>query len=184
MGPFFQSYLRRSQDSKVPIAPYSRCYSAQIKDRGELWRTKGGCPIFRLPLAGSCTGHILQGRTKNLSTTSLSPPTSYTEMAAILLPWFTDLSYSVRKLHLGVSKHSAGNFESSSDVSCRGSRTARGQREQAAWAANQSPAGCRGSARAVALQAHPSIKKPSRITQQSRSFISPPHQSKTYLTTQ
>lgn len=58
---------------KVLIAPHSRYCSAQIKDWGKLWRTKGGCPIFRLPLARSCTGHILQGRTRNLSTTSLSP---------------------------------------------------------------------------------------------------------------
>lgn len=73
LGHFFQSYLRNSQGSKVPLASYSRYYSVQIKDWGELRRTKGGCPIFRLPLAGSCTGHILQARTRNLSTTSLSP---------------------------------------------------------------------------------------------------------------
>lgn len=77
IGPFFQCYLRNSQSSKVPIAPHGRCHSAQIKDREELWRTKGGCPIFRLPLAGSCTGHILQGRTRTLSTTSLSPHLTY-----------------------------------------------------------------------------------------------------------
>lgn len=91
IGPFFQSYLKDSQGLKAPIAPKGRCNSVQMKDRGELWRTKGGCPIFRLPLAGSCTGHILQERTSNLSTTSLSPPTSYTEMAAILLIHWPEL---------------------------------------------------------------------------------------------
>lgn len=73
IGPFFQSYLRNRPGLKVPIASYGRCYSVQITGWGELWRTKGGCPIFRLPLAESCTGHILQGRTRNLSTISLSP---------------------------------------------------------------------------------------------------------------
>lgn len=40
IGPFFQSYLRNTQGSKVPIAPYGRCYSVQIKDWGNFGEQK------------------------------------------------------------------------------------------------------------------------------------------------
>lgn len=134
------------------------------KRQGELWRTKGGCPIFRLPLAGSCTGHTLQGRTRNLSTTShfscrdgSNPPT--------LIHWPELQSKEITPPCF--QTHSLGILKAP-----RTSAT-EAERAKAAWAAHQSPAGCRGSAQAVALQTHPSNKKSCRIAQRSPRFILP-----------